>query len=98
MIKLTERDKTELNKLTKKYKVLKRIEAILIYYAIFMFLVLLLEEFGIIDLPFYESRLISSLRVFLNTWVGIPIVFIQKAMKKIDARISEIYSFYANRK
>ena len=59
-----------------------------------MFFLLLLEEFGVLDFPFYESRLVFSLRVFLNTWVGIPIIFIDKKMKKIDARIREIEYMY----
>ncbi len=91
---MTEAHNIELKKLIKKYGILKKIEHILLYYGILMFFLLLLEEFGVLDLPFYESRLVISLRVFLNTWVGIPIIFIEKKMKKINTRIREIESMY----
>lgn len=91
---MTEAHNIELKKLIKKYGILKKIEHILLYYGILIFFLLLLEEFGVLDLPFYESRLVISLRVFLNTWIGIPIMFIKKKMKKLDTRIMEIESMY----
>lgn len=91
---MLEPHKIELRTLTKKYKIFKRTNTFLIYYAILLLIFIILEEFGIIDVPLYESRLVISLRVFLNTWVGIPYIFIEKKMKKIDARIREIESMY----
>ena len=91
---MTEAHNIEFKKLIKKYGILKKIEHIILCYGILMFFLLLLEEFGVLDFPFYESRLVFSLRVFLSTWIGIPIMFIKREMKKIDARIREIQFMY----
>ncbi len=91
---LTETHKIELKKLTKKHKIFKKINTFLLYYAILLFILMLIESFGIIDLPFYEQSLPFSHRIFLNTWVGIPYIFIEKKMKKIDNRIRQIESMY----
>lgn len=94
---LTETDKNKIKKLNKKYVFLKKAKHILLCCAIFMFFILLLEEFGVLDLPFYETGLPISLRVFLNTWIGIPIIIIEKTMKNIACRIREIESLNENK-
>ena len=91
---MTKAHNIELKKLTKKYKIFRKINNIFLYYAALVFVLMLLESFGIIDVPFYEQRLPFSHRIILNTWVGIPYIFIEKKMKKIDNRISEIESMY----
>ena len=95
---MTKTNNIELTKLIKKYKVLKFLNICLFCYGILLFILIALENHNIIDIPFYEQRLPISHRVFLNTWVGIPIIFIQKKLKKIDERIEEIESMYRNKK
>ena len=90
---LREAHNTELKKLTKKYKILKKIN-IFLYGVVLLIILISLENLGIIELPFYEQNLPFSHRIFINTWVGIPYIFIEKKTKKIDARIREIESMY----
>ena len=92
VILLTDYHAEELKKLKRTHKILDKIIGILFCLAIFMFVLIMFEGIGIIDIPFYEQRLPISARVFLNTWIGIPIVIIEKKLKKIDERINEIYS------
>ncbi len=91
---MTEDRNIELRKLSKKYKIFKKINTSLLYCAGLLLILMLLDSFGIVDLPFYEQNLPFSHRIFLNAWVGIPYIFIEKKMKKIDARIREIESMY----
>ena len=86
--------KNELNKLYKKYKILKKINTFLLCCVGLLLILILLESINIINVPFYEQRLPLSHRIFLNSWVGIPYMFIEIKMKKIDKRIREIESMY----
>ena len=42
------------------------------YCAGLLLILMLLDSFGIVDLPFYKQNLPFSHRIFLNAWVGIP--------------------------
>lgn len=83
----------ELKKLMKRYKIFRGINTVLYGLVGLLLLLILLETFDVIDLPFYEQRSSRSPRIFLNFWVGIPIFFIERHLKKIDARITEL-EFY----
>ncbi len=93
VIVLTNAQEAELKKLIRRYKIFRGINTFLYCFAALLLLLVLLEMFDIIDLPFYEQRSRRSLRIFLNAWVGIPIFFIERHLKKIDARITEL-EFY----
>ena len=75
---LREAHNTELKKLTKKYKILKKINIFLLYGVVLLIILISLENLGIIELPFYEQNLPFSHRIFINTWVGFPYIFIEK--------------------
>ena len=69
---MTEDRNIELMKLSKKYKIFKKINTFLLYCAGLLLILMLLDSFGIVDLPFYKQNLPFSHRIFLNAWVGIP--------------------------
>ena len=91
---MTESHAIELKKLKKKHNILRKSSKIFLLVGICMLIIMLLESFEILDIPFYEQRLPISHRVFLNTWVGIPIAIIERKIRKIDTRIREIESIY----
>ncbi len=84
----------ELKKLNKKHAIYRKINNSLLCFALLLFVFLVLDGFGIVNVPLYEQRTVFSAKVFLNLWIGILYIFIEKGINKIDKRIKEIESMY----
>lgn len=82
----------ELKKLNKKHSIYRKINNSLLCIAALLFVLLVLEGFGIVNVPLYEQRTVFSAKGFLNLWIGIPYIIIEIRIKKIDKRIKEIES------